>query len=1565
MNKVFTILLTVMLLPAFAQRGPGGVSDDSSNERNCRLWVDAADLKTLNDLDPVTLWVDKSVSAHVDELFWNTGLTPVAPTFRNSLSAGINGRPAVSFDEGGMLAIGTWNGGNESANISPDLNSNADKLTTYEQTVFIVLRTGANVDGRQIIWEEGGSERGFTIHILNGQLRVSAYDRNGNDLDTGVPPLPRVPAFGFTYKTLPVSPNTTYTVSLLFKVPTNNTPITNTNANAEYFGLGGTLNGQAFPTTMLKNCCGSDDARVGGVFRHPDPIGIGAQNRTTYNESGPVNTVSTGNDRFLGRIAEIVYYAASLNPAERIIVENYLAAKYNSGQIANERYVHKNGFAEGLIGIGQESTTERHLLSQADNLFEMRVDAGLVNTLFPSNAPGYVMTGHNNGPLLWTDQNVPDPVNVQRLRRTWRFDHNGNTQPGTNLRIRINGNAQSGPQALPELPALPTGFTKYGIMLESTSPNFPNFSEANSTIVELVPVGGGFYEALLPIPDNAFFTICAFRPSVQFQLESDFTVEGNPLPPPSQFVARSATIELNYVPLTSHSVNVGFIDGTGELGVDYLWIPANSPVTFAPGQKTANIPFQVLYDEIENIPSARDFSIFLTGTGSPGDPVVGARDTMEYIIYDDDPDPVITFPQTLYTFNESAGIIQIPVQIIGDFVGPITATVRYVVNPSGFTGVLATPNVDFQVSSQTQTLTFNPGDATQFYTINLTDDNIHEFDESIVLFVSGFSGGIAAGTNLLTEVRITDNDPAPTINFVTPVSEGYRTVSNPIINVQLSGRSAKTTEIPFSIVGGTALNGAISQTPEDFNAAVTGTVIVPPLDTLGILYFNKNNNTLNIFVQDNTSVTEDRTILFELDDPVNGVLGSQIQHTYTIKPYSAFEFTGAGGVGRLRNNTVWMRPDLITGTGQVLSVPNISETNVQLRRPTFSGMGNNNNPVVPPDFTLNGNKVIRFNGTTTNNNSGGQILAVGSSGSGDVQGQHPFVNMSGQYSSKSIYMVIIPRNVAMMPGGSASTNAQILYEQGGQDRGLNLYIRDSRLHFAAYNRITENGQPGWGLNENAGGRRVLQYTTPLVNDQPYIISAHYDANAIPAMRLYVNGELVSNSGAAFVGRMFTHSGQAALGAMWNGSSIEGIGMTTGTTTASHFYNGDIAEFIYFDEPNLSSDFRLHETRNRIIHNYLSAKFNLPLTTGQVADLNFADASSSDPLFNVDLAGLGRLMDGPEELVHGISQGQSPLRVSAPVFNTSEAILTWAHNGESLTNTWPFSYGNASLPGDVVERSGRVWKFYSEPATGITNVDVEINFGSSSNAFQFANDRDMLRLLTHSNSHPNDFSNAAVYTIGPSQPTTGTFVTFSNVPVVNGMYMALGNSSSMVPLPIELLSFDARLNGAVVDLTWSTASETNNDFFTIERAGENLAWETLEIVAGAGNSNTRLNYATVDPAPLNGLNYYRLRQTDFDGSFSYSDVRVVRNLKEQDEDVAFLFPNPAFDGRAYVRLPASYSDYVTTLSLYDLSGRRVWQGLSTQGESLIEVSYGNLPSGAYLLEMHSEIFSETKKLVIQQ
>lgn len=97
-----------------------------------------------------------------------------------------------------------------------------------------------------------------------------------------------------------------------------------------------------------------------------------------------------------------------------------------------------------------------------------------------------------------------------------------------------------------------------------------------------------------------------------------------------------------------------------------------------------------------------------------------------------------------------------------------------------------------------------------------------------------------------------------------------------------------------------------------------------------------------------------------------------------------------------------------------------------------------------------------------------------------------------------------------------------------------------------------------------------------------------------------------------------------------------------------------------------------------------------------------------------------------------------------------------------------------------------------------------------------------------------------------------------------------------PLPIELLSFNVNNTNNKNIIVWSTATETNNDYFTLERSTDGVEWETISTVNGHGNPNTLSKYHITDKSYINTLNYYRLSQVDFNGNTESFSVVSIDN-----------------------------------------------------------------------------------------
>jgi hypothetical protein len=122
--------------------------------------------------------------------------------------------------------------------------------------------------------------------------------------------------------------------------------------------------------------------------------------------------------------------------------------------------------------------------------------------------------------------------------------------------------------------------------------------------------------------------------------------------------------------------------------------------------------------------------------------------------------------------------------------------------------------------------------------------------------------------------------------------------------------------------------------------------------------------------------------------------------------------------------------------------------------------------------------------------------------------------------------------------------------------------------------------------------------------------------------------------------------------------------------------------------------------------------------------------------------------------------------------------------------------------------------------------------------------------------------------------------------------ALLDCTPIIVLPVSLMSFTAFNSGNYNELHWITASELNNDFFTVERSINGFEWEVVGVVDGAGNTSSAQYYRMNDENPYFPVTYYRLYQTDFDGNKSYSDIVSVNSNSFESDFISSIFPNPS-------------------------------------------------------------------------
>jgi len=184
------------------------------------------------------------------------------------------------------------------------------------------------------------------------------------------------------------------------------------------------------------------------------------------------------------------------------------------------------------------------------------------------------------------------------------------------------------------------------------------------------------------------------------------------------------------------------------------------------------------------------------------------------------------------------------------------------------------------------------------------------------------------------------------------------------------------------------------------------------------------------------------------------------------------------------------------------------------------------------------------------------------------------------------------------------------------------------------------------------------------------------------------------------------------------------------------------------------------------------------------------------------------------------------------------------------------------------------------------------------------------------------------------------------------------------LPVKLISFSGRLNGTKVDLNWVTANELNTKQFEVERSGDGQNFTKIATVNARGNSNTATSYDLVDPTPLQGVNYYRLKMVDIDGKFEYSRIVIIR-IDNSVQLITKVAPNP-FTGKIDVYLTLTHNTAVD-FRFIDINGRMVFsksvKGL--KGFNWFTINdLDKLPSAPYMLNIKTDDAMIVEKLIKQ-
>lgn len=213
------------------------------------------------------------------------------------------------------------------------------------------------------------------------------------------------------------------------------------------------------------------------------------------------------------------------------------------------------------------------------------------------------------------------------------------------------------------------------------------------------------------------------------------------------------------------------------------------------------------------------------------------------------------------------------------------------------------------------------------------------------------------------------------------------------------------------------------------------------------------------------------------------------------------------------------------------------------------------------------------------------------------------------------------------------------------------------------------------------------------------------------------------------------------------------------------------------------------------------------------------------------------------------------------------------------------------------------------------------------------------------------------TINGSGVATGTSagsVTVNYSVTVNGCTTVVTTPLTVIALmPVELINFDVKCVDAKAVVRWTTASEINNDYFTIERSPDANTWNEIGTITGAGNSSVIHKYEFIDQSEIaNTILYYKLKQTDFDGKYEYFGPISLELCS--DDELQLVLQN-IFEDEELQGTLLSKEDAEVTINIIDLQGRIVAQNiiLCSKGSNLLQMDISSLDKGLYFIRAYNK------------
>jgi len=424
-------------------------------------------------------------------------------------------------------------------------------------------------------------------------------------------------------------------------------------------------------------------------------------------------------------------------------------------------------------------------------------------------------------------------------------------------------------------------------------------------------------------------------------------------------------------------------------------------------------------------------------------------------------------------------------------------------------------------------------------------------------------------------------------------------------------------------------------------------------------------------------------------------------------------------------------------------------------------------------------------------------------------------------------------------------------------------------------------------------------------------------------------------------------------------------------SAFTYLNGTINEMAIYNPPTAMSATNITQ-----VESYMAIKYGLTLNATGVSNNYLSSAGTS--IYNNTLGtfwneiiGIGR--DDNALLM----QKQSHTSTDTTRLYINTLAATNQANAGTISNDKSFiMLGNdqfkmyatnaeaANVPAGVNSRLDRIWKITNTNFSDNYNIDITLNTNAAPGSVTTSDLCLLLKTDTNFTTAPIILSGTNGITISYSNPViTISGLSTSLIPINSTRYMVIASTSSSTPLPIELLSFDAHRDGTAmrVRCDWTTETETNNDYFAIERSQDATKFEQIGTVKGAGTVSTENNYTFYDEHPYTGWSYYRLKQVDYNGKSTYFNVSSVYIGYLE---ITNIYPNPATDNLSISITTEQNNE--GTIEVYNVLGQIVYKRVIElqKGNTEIKIPVGEFANGQYMFKVILPSGEHTQKVFMR-